>query len=191
MLRDPRTEDVKPSDMDIANWTIRSDQSDDRFFMEIQWFEADDGQIKIKELCVLQAGSANKVVYYLFQSTSKTQTTRDAMINRFQTRHHHHLKWVEEAEEVRFCPNCIFHYIKRRFPGCEHGQFYVMDHDPNSRKIVILRKLFPKLDIVSYPTSLDDLPEMLPSWPKCPTREHGIHCAFTICVRLNMDYMCL
>ena len=153
------------------------------FFIDFEAFRQ-DGEFRIKELCVIEINQPGDPLYYAFrldQDEWQALTIEEQKTNMYASRHLHRLHWLEGVS--RYCKTCVMYHLARKFPRWNEGMFYVLD-SVCGPKIKFLKKEFPHLRLANYNgLTFKTLPEP-PLNIACPFREHGIHCAFRKCHQL-------
>ena len=157
------------------------------YFIEFEAFQHGEEEFKIKELCIMEFAHHLRPLHYVFRSEGvldslplEKQTTY-----RYLSNNVHLLSWHEGV--VRFCSKCVMHHIEMAFPDYQSGIFYTMESQVNGPKLRYLKKMFPKLNIVNYNVTLNNLPFISPNI-SCIVRDHGNHCAYLKCLRLLEHY---
>lgn len=152
-------------------------------FIDFEAFQHGDEDFQIKELCILEATTPLKPLYFLFKPPCEwnllSSDQRRTYI--YEERYIHGLSWGEG--QTRYCASCVWHYIKKSFPLTTSADHicYVL----GKQKADFLRREFPQLNIVEYNVTLKELPHA-PLHLTCQYRVHGEreHCAMLKCYRL-------
>lgn len=160
-------------------------------FIDFEAFQHGEEDFRIKELCILEASTPLKPLYFLFKPPCAWDllSPDQRRTYRYEEKHIHGLCWGEG--QTRYCANCVWHYIKKSFPlvsadAKEDHICYVL----GQQKADFLRKEFPQLTIIEYNVTLKELPHA-PSHITCVYRVHGgrEHCAMLKCYRLLSLYL--
>ncbi len=153
------------------------------FFIDFEAFQHGSERPMVKELCIMEFHRPLTPLYYMFRPDCQWNMLDEGQQKTYtwETNHHHHIDWDEG--NTRFCSMCIMSCIKEVFPAWNIGMFYVMECESNGPKVKILKKMFPKLNIVNYNVTFDALPTITPNIV-CLYRNHSIHCAYLKCMRM-------
>lgn len=154
------------------------------FFLDFEGFKHGQDQMRIKELCVINADQPWDPLYYVFRFEENEWNMLSAdeqKTHNYASRRLHKLHWLDGI--CRYCKECIFYHLRQKFPRWNEGIFYVLD-TANGPKVQFLTQEFPELRIVNYNgLTFKTLPE--PRFQMiCPFRDHGKHCAFRKCQQL-------
>ena len=152
------------------------------FFIDITGFVDNDGDLIIKEICIMNIQNILQPLYLIcknmpdWNSLSLLSKQRNEDMSNLNL----HLTW-DEGNDV-FCSFCLSHSIL-----VKSEIFYVMD-DNDGRKLKTLKSLFPKWRFANYSLNANSHCQ-LPTNISCPWREHGPNCAYKHCLLGAIDYL--
>jgi hypothetical protein len=151
-------------------------------FIEIEGYQVAH-EFFMKELIILDSQSTLEPIYYIFKPLfpESNLTAVQYPCVQYATSHIHKLHWSEGI--THYCVSCITKTIVEKFGlNCT---YYCM----GEQKSEMLSKIFPKLDIQPYSSSITfkELPP-LSKHIRCLHRDHGEHCALRKVYRMMLHH---
>ena len=147
------------------------------YFIDFEGFLNNDGDIIIKELCIMDANNILNPFHNVYRMEFPPNPINSIIQskNLFLITHHHHLRWFEgnSLQNIydQYSPNSIY---------------YTLDTE-DGNKIKTLQIYFPKMRIANYAKTIFNLPIISPNI-SCIWHDHGPNCEYKSCLAMAIDY---
>lgn len=152
-------------------------------FIDIECFIDNDGELIIKEICVINSTNWLNPIYMLYKPPYQWNRLNEKAkrTNKYIMRNVHKILWCEG--DYKFNRKYLLEKISNVY-NLKETMFFVFGNE----KYNFLKKLLPELRLNLYNASINKL-QHIPNNINCIRHHHRYHCAYLKCLALHVDFI--